>query len=458
MALKMTPAEALAESMARIPLNERTADDVWATLEHAARSVASADTASLIYTLLGGGAAGWALPTPATLQFPRDHALHLDAGPEWYWLTANLTPVGGGGPHFGLVVCLQRQRILAEYVEREGGWTKDQAQLVQSQSVLVIAGPDGDQVVQQYRNIWTPLGGEIGFSADPFRFQCGPDHFAGPVDVLPLTLHVEGGPLFLDLSITSDLPAASAYFLQGDKGITAPPRGGFYYSWPQLKLAGTVVAEGITYAVEGNGWLDHECMSSIIPAGGLGGPPPKRWSPPFGIDGWTFCDFNLDNGDALVLAGFQVGVLSTRLAAPYGFYLRREGEAWTPIPLTGEIDMDQFLPLTCDVMLPIAWRCRTKGVAEAGLPTELIIETSPFALDGSFVGANLSVMAETPVAVTVSTPTRAPDASPPVLTRGVGYCESVGYEPAARFMARALAALSSPAGGGDRLHRQNIGG
>ena len=444
MALKMTPAEALAESMARIPPNDRPADDVWTASLAAAQRVVSADDASLIYTLLAGGAACWAKPPPAALQFPRDHVLHLDTGPEWYWLTANLTEVGGGPERFGLVVCLQRERILSEYVEREGGWRKEDAQLVQSQAVLTIATPDGERVVQQYRNVWTPLGGEAAFGADPFLFQCGPDYFAGSVDVLPLTLHVEGGPLGLDLAITSDLPAASAFFLQGDKGITAPPRAGFYYSWPQLNLAGTILANGITYAVEGSGWLDHECMSAIIPAGGLGGPPPKRWSPAFGIEGWTFCDFNLDNGDALILAGFQVGVLQTRLPAPYGFYLRREGDAWTPIPLTGEIEMDQFLPLTHDVMLPIAWRCRAKGVREAGLPMELIIEAAPFAVDGSFVGANLSVMAETPVAVTVSTPTTAPGGAPRVLTRGVGYCESVGYEPPARYMARALAALSSP--------------
>lgn len=451
MALKMTPAEALTQSLMRIAPGDRPADDVWAALTAAARTIASADDASLIYTLLAGGAAGWAKPPPASLQFPRDHALHLDAGPEWYWLTANLTQVGakaGIAPErFGLVVCLQRQRTLSEYVEREGGWTEADAQLVQSQAVLTIAAPHrAERIVQQYRNVWSPLGGEAAFGADPFRFQCGSDYFAGPADVLPLTLHVEGKPLGVDLAITSELPPASAFFLQGDKGITAPPRGGFYYSWPQLRLAGTIVADGVTYAVEGSGWLDHECMSAIIPAGGLGGPPPKRWSPPFGIDGWTFCDFNLENGDALILAGFQVGVLNTRLAAPYGFYLRREGEAWTPIPLTGEIDMDQFLPLTHDVMLPIAWRCRIKAVAAAGLPMELIVETAPIAVDGSFVGANLSVMAETPVAVTVLQPTAVPGGSPQLVTRGVGYCESVGYEPPARYMARALGALPGRGG------------
>ena len=442
MALKMTAAEAVTESMMRIAPAQRPADDLWAKLLAAARTLSSADAASLIYTLLGSGAAGWAEAPPSPLQFPRDHAPHLDAGPEWYWLTATLAEVGGGPTRFGLVVCLQRQRILSEYVEREGGWSKEDAQLTQSQAVLVIAPPGGEAAVtQQYRNVWTPLGGQVGFGADPFRFQCGPDFFTGPADVLPLTLHVEGKPLAVDLSISSDLPAASAFFLQGDRGETAPPRQGFYYSWPQLNIAGTVVADGITYAVEGRGWLDHECMSTIIPS--APGPPPTHWTAPLGIDGWTFCDFNLDNGDALVLAGFQVGVLNTRLAAPYGFYLRRETAGWTAIPITGEIDMDQFLPLAEDVMLPIRWRCRVKGVPQAGLPMELTIEATPFAADGSFIGANLSVMGETPVAVTVTQTSTAAGAAPRVVTRGVGYCESVGYEPPARYLARALAALGA---------------
>jgi predicted secreted hydrolase len=110
MALKMTPAEALTQSLARIAPADRPAADVWAALIAAAQRLASADDASLIYTLLAGGAAGWAKPPPAALQFPRDHALHLDAGPEWYWLTANLAPVGGGPERFGLVVCLHATR------------------------------------------------------------------------------------------------------------------------------------------------------------------------------------------------------------------------------------------------------------------------------------------------------------------------------------------------------------
>ncbi|HWF78173.1 MAG TPA: hypothetical protein VN694_13470, partial [Caulobacteraceae bacterium] len=82
----------------------------------------------------------------------------------------------------------------------------------------------------------------------------------------------------------------------------------------------------------------------------------------------------------------------------------------------------------------------------AGLPMELIVETAPIAVDGSFVGANLSVMAETPVAVTVLQPTAVPGGSPQLVTRGVGYCESVGYEPPARYMARALGALPGRGG------------
>jgi predicted secreted hydrolase len=438
MALKMTPAEALTESMMRIPVAERPPAALWTPLVEAALTVASAHTAQLIYTLLGGGASSWAAPLSGPPRFPADHAPHLDAGPEWYWLTANLAPKGVEGPHFGLVVCLQRQRILSEHVEREGGWTKVEAQLVQSQTVLTISDlggdPAGGQVVQQSRNVWTPLGGEVGFGADPFLFQCGPDYFEGTADVLPLRLHVEGEAVAVDLTLTSDLPAENAFFLQGAQGLTAGPRSGFYYSWPQLRIAGSLVAAGVPYEVEGTGWIDHECMATIIPAGA---------APPYGINGWTFCAFNLSNGDALVLAGSQAGVLQTHLAAPYGFYVRREGDGWVPIDIAGQIEMDAFLPLTehC-VMLPIAWRGEASAVRNIAEPLKFAIETKPFLADGGFVGPNLAVMGETPVAVKLAR-TVAP-AGPPVILTGVGYCESVGYEPAPLYIARALAALDPP--------------
>ena len=65
MALKMAPAEALLASMARIPESSKLPDDVRAEVEAAARALASADEACVIYTLLADGPASWAKPPPA---------------------------------------------------------------------------------------------------------------------------------------------------------------------------------------------------------------------------------------------------------------------------------------------------------------------------------------------------------------------------------------------------------
>ena len=102
--------------------------------------------------------------------------------------------------------------------------------------------------------------------------------------------------------------------------------------------------------------------------------------------------------------------------------------------------MDAFLPLTehC-VMLPIAWRGEAGAVRNTDEPLRFTVETTPFLADGGFVGANLAVMGETPVRVQI-TQTPSPTGAPMVLS-GVGYCESVGYEPTPLYIARALAAL-----------------
>ena len=94
----MTPGEALLQSMAGIPARAKVAVDLQADLDIAARFLASADGVAPIMTMLGDGPSGWYSPPPTALEFPRDHAPHPGAPPEWYWIACNLTVEGGEPP------------------------------------------------------------------------------------------------------------------------------------------------------------------------------------------------------------------------------------------------------------------------------------------------------------------------------------------------------------------------
>ena len=84
-----------------------------------------------------------------------------------------------------------------------------------------------------------------------------------------------------------------ATMLQGDNGFSRkgprPEQASYYYSEPQLRVAGTVFHNGEEKAVTGTAWLDHEWSSEYL--------DPEA-------DGWDWVGAYLDDGSALM--AFQI--------------------------------------------------------------------------------------------------------------------------------------------------------
>jgi predicted secreted hydrolase len=93
------------------------------------------------------------------------------------------------------------------------------------------------------------------------------------------------------LSLT--LTPSQAPMLQGDNGLSRkgprPEQASYYYSEPQLRVAGTVTRNGKPVAVSGSAWLDHEWSTSVLDADAAG---------------WNWVGANLDDGSALM--AFQI--------------------------------------------------------------------------------------------------------------------------------------------------------
>jgi len=89
----------------------------------------------------------------------------------------------------------------------------------------------------------------------------------------------------LDLAFTQTQPP----LLQGDQGFSRkgpkPESASYYYSFPQLRVDGTVVESGRRETVKGSAWLDHEWSSSYMD---------ERAS------GWDWLGINFDDGGALM--------------------------------------------------------------------------------------------------------------------------------------------------------------
>lgn len=451
MAKALTPGAALVAFLKELPSYLQT-PDVYPALLEAAPKTGSATSALIINSLMGPGRYYNVDAPTKPPAFPADHRLHLANGTEWYWLSCNLAVEGSDGlDRIGVLVVQTRNRAVPADIQKQAGWSDTQAQIVDTAATVTLATRAASGIVRRSPNTqWPPLGGTVEFSAagKPFLYRNGSDVMSGSVDVLPLKVRIDDGSnMQIDLTMTSDLPAKSAFFLQGKDGYTPPPTPGLYYSWPQLRVQGTVAAGGKTYKVSGTGWIDHQLMMASIEKPKPSPPPKHDWQPMQGFNGWSWFQFNLDNGDALTAAAFQVGALKVEPTVSYGFYVQRAGKSWNPIYVVGSLSIGQFIAGLEGVSLPARWSYQLADFqlppAPSGLLVEVGLSAVPWYPDGSFQTGDLAVPSETPVDVALvqSAPLNAQSGGGTALT-GSGYCESVGYEAPTSYAARALAYLA----------------
>ncbi len=443
----MTPAAALTAYLNSIP--QYLQSPLWPQLLAAAGQVRGATDAAIILKLMGP-AASYGMNVPTSVQFPRDHALHLDSGPEWYWLSCNLEVEGSGGlDRIAVLAAITRSRAISPAVQQQAGWTDEECQVVDSVATVTVATRNDSLIVRRSPNTqWPAMGGAATFGNEPFTLGCGSDSYTGFMNVLPLVVQIDDGSnMTIDLEMNSDLAPQNAFFLQGVDGLTPAPAPGRYYSWPQLSVKGSITVGGSTYAVKGTGWLDHQLMmhstaAPVAPSPPLPPPPQPGWVPVQQCDGWSWCEFNLDNGDALTAAGFQIGTIRPELPISYGFYVQRLPNGWQAIPVSGSMKLGRFMPMLESLSLPTDWSYELADYLGGGL-ADIGLLATPWYPDGSYVDGNLSVQLETPVNVALidRAPQNANSGRGKALT-GAGYCECVDYESVEGYAARALAYLN----------------
>ena len=96
-----------------------------------------------------------------------------------------------------------------------------------------------------------------------------------------------------EFSLALKLTPSQKPLLQGQSGYSQkgprPEQASYYYSEPQLAVAGQLQRAGKISAVKGHAWLDHEWSSSVLDAN---------------ASGWDWLGANLDDGAALM--AFQI--------------------------------------------------------------------------------------------------------------------------------------------------------
>jgi predicted secreted hydrolase len=229
---------------------------------------------------LGEDAGGFAQVVPGKpLVFPADHGAHPDFRIEWWYVTANLKDAEGAS--YGVQWTLFRQANKPGDSER--GWGS--RQLWMGHAAVTSAA------THRFAERFARGGvGQAGVEAAPFKAwidnwqmrTLAPDV---PQTFVPLELTASAKDFSYVLRLDSDRPVV----LQGDAGYSRKSEQGqasYYYSQPYLRVSGSLVLDGKTIAVTGQGWIDREWSSQPLNADQTG---------------WDWFSLHLASGEKLML-------------------------------------------------------------------------------------------------------------------------------------------------------------
>lgn len=225
-------------------------------------------------------AAAPSFPTvvPRPLAFPRDHGAHPEFRTEWWYVTGWLETAVDEA--LGFQITFFRSRSLHDPANpsrfaphqllfshaalahpRLGQLLHDQraARVVRDDPSASFAVTDTDLILAGWR---------LQRAAD--------GHYVARIDAEAFALDLRFAP-------------TQPLLLQGQGGYsrkgTRPQQASYYYSLPQLAVAGSIVQGGERSAVRGSAWLDHEWSSQVLDESAAG---------------WDWLGINLDDGGALM--------------------------------------------------------------------------------------------------------------------------------------------------------------
>ena len=280
------------------------------------------------------------------LGFPRDHGSHPEFRTEWWYITGWVTD--GQGHDLGIQVTFFRSRPgVAEQLHSRFA----PVQLLFAHAA--VADPRAGSLRHHQRAARSGMGlAEAALETTDVRIG----DWTLRLDGQTYTANVIARDFAFALTFTARQPM----LLQGERGFSrkGPPAGhaSFYYSRPQLTVAGTLTLDDRALRVSGSAWLDHEWSSAYLAPG---------------TQGWDWCGINFDDGAAL---------MAFRIRASDGSVYWSGGTLRTA---TGSVQT--FEPAAIRFTVLERWRSPRTGITypvafrvEAG---ELVLELKPLFAD-----------------------------------------------------------------------------
>jgi predicted secreted hydrolase len=213
------------------------------------------------------------------LQFPRDFGVHPAFGVEWWYITGWLTT--DDRQQIGFQITFFRSRVNST----DSGADANPSAFTARQLLIAhcaISDPAKGRLWQDQRvrragmRLAEAEADTTRVWIDDWRLERHDDTYQ---------TQIAAADFALQLSMSTTQPV----MLNGDQGFSqkgpAPQSASFYYSEPQLRVAGQIERDGRPATVHGIAWLDHEWSSQYLDPS---------------ADGWDWVGLNLDDGGALM--------------------------------------------------------------------------------------------------------------------------------------------------------------
>jgi predicted secreted hydrolase len=216
------------------------------------------------------------------LSFPADHGAHPAFRNEWWYVTGWLR-AGQRDLGFQVTFFRNRPRIAEDSASRFAP-----KQLLFAHAALADGAAGrlihDQRAAREGFGLATAREGDTGVAISDWSLARSGERYTSQIPAR-------------DFSLALAFQPTQPLLLQGERGYSRkgpqPQQSSFYYSWPQLAVAGTVASKSVSGAVEGRAWLDHEWSSEPLAPGAVG----WDWVGLNGADGSAFMAFRIRGSD-----------------------------------------------------------------------------------------------------------------------------------------------------------------
>jgi predicted secreted hydrolase len=270
------------------------------------------------------------------MRFPFDEGSHPAFRTEWWYITGWLEPQGRAPIGFQITFFRTRPDTDAR---NPSAFTPHQLMIAHA----ALSDATRGRLVHDQKLARAALGLA---GADQGRTHVWIDDWLLTQEARSYRLRIPAREFALDLTFAPTQPP----LLQGEEGYSRKgpqaDSASYYYSVPQLQVAGTLNDGKHRSAVSGTAWLDHEWSSSYMDAR---------------ADGWDWIGINLADGAALM--AFRMRDRNGGALWAGGSYRERDGtrRAFTPQEVEFAPTRTWRSPRT-GASYPVAWRVAIPGV------------------------------------------------------------------------------------------------